>query len=105
MPHIIHNIGVAGQIGDYSDAVEAAPNLRWLMTSGTPGLSTTGDLPKDISGQAELAWGHVVRMLERAGMSVADLVSPGGSDSHRGSNPTTAGLPRRRTAWANSSVK
>jgi hypothetical protein len=34
MPHIIHNIGVAGQIGDYSDAVEAAPNVRWLMTSG-----------------------------------------------------------------------
>jgi hypothetical protein len=34
MAHIIHNIGVAGQIGDYSDAVEAAPNLRWPMTSG-----------------------------------------------------------------------
>jgi enamine deaminase RidA (YjgF/YER057c/UK114 family) len=73
MPHAIHDIGVASQIGAYSDAVEARPNLRWLLTSGTPGLSTTGDLPKDISGQAELAWGHVVRMLERAGMSVADL--------------------------------
>jgi enamine deaminase RidA (YjgF/YER057c/UK114 family) len=74
MPHAIHDIGIASQIGAYSDAVEARPNLRWLLTSGTPGLSTTGDLPKDISGQAELAWGHVVRMLERAGMSVADVV-------------------------------
>ena len=75
MPHAIHDIGVASQIGAYGDAVEVRPNLRWLLTSGTPGLSTTGDLPKDISGQAELAWGHVVRMLERAGMSVADLVN------------------------------
>ena len=48
MPHAIHDIGVASQIGAYSDAVEARPNLRWLLTSGTPGLSTTGDLPKDI---------------------------------------------------------
>jgi enamine deaminase RidA (YjgF/YER057c/UK114 family) len=75
MPHAIHDIGVASQIGAYSDAVEARLSLRRLLTSGTPGLSTTGDLPKDISGQAELAWGHVVRMLERAGMSVADLVN------------------------------
>ena len=77
MPHAIHDIGVASQIGAYSDAVEARPNLRWLLTSGTPGLSTTGDLPKDISGQAELAWGHVVRMLDRADMSAADLDRPG----------------------------
>ena len=52
----------------------SGPNLRWLLTSGTPGLSTAGDLPKDISGQAECAWEHVVRMLERAGMTVADVV-------------------------------
>ena len=74
MPHTIHDIGVASQIGDYSDAIEAGPNLRWLVTSGTPGLSTTGDLPDDIEGQARLAWEHVARMLERAGMTVADVV-------------------------------
>jgi 2-iminobutanoate/2-iminopropanoate deaminase len=74
MPHTIQDIGVASQIGAYSDAVEVKPNLRWLLTSGTPGLSTTGGLPKDITGQAELAWEHIVRMLERAGMSVADVV-------------------------------
>jgi hypothetical protein len=28
MAHKAHNIGVANQIGKYSDAVETAPNLR-----------------------------------------------------------------------------
>ena len=74
MPHTNHDIGVARQIGNYSDAVEAKPNLRWLMTSGTPGLSEAGKLPVDITGQAELAWEHLIRMLERAGMTVADVV-------------------------------
>jgi 2-iminobutanoate/2-iminopropanoate deaminase len=44
------------------------------MTSGTPGLSETGILPGDITGQAELAWEHIVHMLERAEMTVADVV-------------------------------
>ena len=74
MAHKIHDIGIASQIGAYSDALEAAPNLRWLTTSGTPGLSLTGELPGDISGQAELAWKHIVQMLDRAGMKVADIV-------------------------------
>jgi enamine deaminase RidA (YjgF/YER057c/UK114 family) len=74
MTHKIHDIGVASQIGAYSDALEAGPGLRWLITSGTPGLSSTGELPDDIAGQAELAWEHVARMLDRAGMTVEDIV-------------------------------
>jgi 2-iminobutanoate/2-iminopropanoate deaminase len=74
MKHTIHDIGVGRQIAAYSDAIEVGPNLRWLLTSGTPGLATDGNLPKDISGQAELAWKHVISMLERAGMTVADVV-------------------------------
>jgi 2-iminobutanoate/2-iminopropanoate deaminase len=74
MPHTIFDIGVANQIGSYSDAIEVGPGLGWLVTSGTPGLSTEGDLPDGIEGQAQLAWEHVVRMLERAGMTVADVV-------------------------------
>ncbi len=70
----IHDVGVARQIAAYSDAIEVEPNLRWLLTSGTPGLSKNGDLSNDISGQAELAWEHVVRALEGAGMTVADVV-------------------------------
>ena len=43
MKHTIHDIGVARQIAAYSDAIEVGPNLRWLLTSGTPGLATDGD--------------------------------------------------------------
>ena len=69
-----HNVGVASQIGKYSDAVEAPARASWLYTSGTPGLSLDGTLPPDVTGQAELAWQHIVRMLESAGMTVRDLV-------------------------------
>jgi enamine deaminase RidA (YjgF/YER057c/UK114 family) len=75
MAHTIHDIGVASQIGSYSDAIEAKPNLRWLMTSGTPGLTVNGDgLPKDITGQAERAWQHIIGILGKAGMTVTDIV-------------------------------
>lgn len=68
------DIGVARQIGSYSDAVAVPANARWLFTSGTPGLALDGTLPDDITGQAELAWGHIVAMLTQADMTVADLV-------------------------------
>ena len=74
MTHKIHDIGIASQIGFYSDAVEAGPNLRWLITSGTPGLTDGRELPKDITGQAELAWKNIIRILEKADMTVADIV-------------------------------
>jgi 2-iminobutanoate/2-iminopropanoate deaminase len=74
MPHTIHDIGIASQIGTYSDAIEVPARQRWLFTSGTPGLPTTGEVPQDISSQAELAWKHIMSLLDRSGMSVADLV-------------------------------
>jgi len=74
MSHTSHDIGVASRIGKYSDAIGAGPNLRWLMTSGTPGLSAAGDLPDDIAGQAELAWRNVIDLLAKADMTVADIV-------------------------------
>jgi 2-iminobutanoate/2-iminopropanoate deaminase len=74
MNHTIHDIGVAKQIGAYSDAIEVAPDARWLMTAGTPGLALDGKLPLDITGQAELAWAHIITILNKAGMTVHDLV-------------------------------
>jgi len=74
MKHKIYDIGVANQVGRYSDAVETAPNLRWLHTSGTPGISKDEQLPKGITGQAELAWEHILRILHQAGMKVDDIV-------------------------------
>ena len=79
MAHTIHDIGVASQIGSYSDAIEAKPNLRWLMTSGTPGLTVNGDgLPKDITGQAELAWQHIIGILGKAGSAMCRRERPSG---------------------------
>jgi 2-iminobutanoate/2-iminopropanoate deaminase len=72
--NIALNIGVASQIGKYSDAIEVPSNARWLYTSGTPGLALDGKLPSDITGQAEIAWSHIVNMLKQADMSVNDLV-------------------------------
>jgi enamine deaminase RidA (YjgF/YER057c/UK114 family) len=74
MSNTIHDIGVARQIGTHSDAVEAPANARWLVTAGTPGLGMDGKLPADITGQAELAWTHIIAMLKRADMTVHDLV-------------------------------
>jgi len=72
--HAIHDIGVARRIGTYSDAIEVAPNRRWLVTSGTPGMTADATVPGDITAQAEVAWTHIVTMLGRAGMDVGDLV-------------------------------
>ncbi len=74
MTNTRHDTGIARQIGPYSDAVEAPANARWLFTAGTPGLGMDGMLPPDITGQAELAWSHIFAVLERAGMTVHDLV-------------------------------
>jgi 2-iminobutanoate/2-iminopropanoate deaminase len=74
MPHKIHDIGIAKQIGAFSDAFEVAPGQRWLFTSGTAGLSADGKLPPDITSQAEIAWTHIMTLLERAGMTKHDLV-------------------------------
>jgi enamine deaminase RidA (YjgF/YER057c/UK114 family) len=70
----IHDVGVAAQIGAYSDAIEVPAGARWLVTSGTPGLRLDGTLPGDIAGQSEQAWVHIEHMLERAGMGVGDIV-------------------------------
>ena len=74
MANRLHDIGIAGQIGTYSDAVETQANARWLVTAGTPGLDTYGKVPPDFGTQAELAWTHIVAMLKRADMTVHDLV-------------------------------
>jgi 2-iminobutanoate/2-iminopropanoate deaminase len=69
-----HNIGVAAQIGTYSDAVEVPPGARWLITAGTPGLAADGTLADGIAAQADRAWQHIVTLLERADMSIEDIV-------------------------------
>lgn len=74
MDHKIHDVGAAKHIGRYSDAIETAPGLRWLHTSGTPGVATDGTIPDGIEAQSRLAWGYIVAALEKADMTVTDLV-------------------------------
>jgi enamine deaminase RidA (YjgF/YER057c/UK114 family) len=70
----IHDIGVASQIGQYSDAVETSATGRLLFISGTPGLAADGTLPETFEGQADQAWKNVIAILERAGMGTEHLV-------------------------------
>jgi enamine deaminase RidA (YjgF/YER057c/UK114 family) len=74
MSHRLHKIGVASQIGVYSDATEVGPNQRWLFTAGTPGLHPDGTLPPDIEGQSKQAWENIVAILKNADMDVTDIV-------------------------------
>jgi 2-iminobutanoate/2-iminopropanoate deaminase len=74
MNHQIHNVGAAEQIGRYSDAIEIRPGMRWLFSSGTPGVTETGTFPEGIEAQTRLAWKHVMAMLGKAGMTPSDLV-------------------------------
>jgi len=74
MSHKVHDVGAAKHIGQYSDAIEAAPGLRWLYTSGTPGVTSEGTFPSGIEAQAQLAWAYILEALTRAEMTPADLV-------------------------------
>jgi enamine deaminase RidA (YjgF/YER057c/UK114 family) len=72
--NIIHDIGVAAQIGKYSDAVEVAEPSRWLILSGTPGLSRDGHLSNSFEEQADQAWSNVFDLLRHAEMGPENLV-------------------------------
>jgi 2-iminobutanoate/2-iminopropanoate deaminase len=74
MTHKIHDVGAAKQIGRYSDAIETEPGLRWLYTSGTPGVSDGGKFPEGIEAQTRLAWGYILAALAKAEMTTANLV-------------------------------
>jgi len=70
----VRDIGIAAHIGAYSDAVEVAPDARWLAISGTPGLAPDGTISPDFHDQATQAWTNVSDALNEAGFGVADLV-------------------------------
>jgi 2-iminobutanoate/2-iminopropanoate deaminase len=72
--HIVHDIGIANQVGSYSDGVEVAPGARWLYTSGMLGMSPNGNVPDDIKEQSELVWRNLIKLLESANMSIYNIV-------------------------------
>jgi enamine deaminase RidA (YjgF/YER057c/UK114 family) len=74
MAHKTHDTGIGSQIFGFKDGVEAAPGLRWLVTSGTPGLTRDGQLAPDIEGQTVQAWTNILEVLASAGMGIEDIV-------------------------------
>lgn len=68
------DIGIAQHIGKYSDAVEVHRPVRWLFTSGTPGLTPDGALPAAFELQAEQAWKNILSALQKAKMGPEHLV-------------------------------
>ena len=74
MPITKHQVGVSQHIGNYSDAAVASPNMRWLHTSGTPGIDASGATPEGIVAQAELVWQNIFATLKAGGMTPEDLV-------------------------------
>ncbi|GHO71495.1 enamine deaminase RidA [Ktedonobacter sp. SOSP1-52] len=54
--------------------VEVSGKVRWLHTSGTPGIKPDGTVPETIEEQADQAWKNILAILESAGMGVADIV-------------------------------
>ncbi len=74
MQHVKHDVGISKNLGKYSDAVETKAGLRWLYTAGTPGMTASGEAPAGIEAQTRLVWANLQQVLERAGMTLADLV-------------------------------
>jgi len=68
------DIGISKHIGKYSDAIEVPHAVRWLFTSGTPGLAPDGALPATFELQAEQAWKNIFSALQKAGMGTEHLV-------------------------------
>ena len=73
--HKSHNPStVAKPQSAYHQAVEVAPNARWLYISGQLGIGTDGKLREGTAAQAEQAWTNILNLLAAAGMGPADLV-------------------------------
>ncbi len=58
----------------YSQAVEAAPGLRWLHISGQVGVDPSGRVLDGAEAQLEQIWRNILAILESAGMGPHDLV-------------------------------
>ncbi len=68
------NVGIASKLGNYSDAIQINPGVRWLYTSGTPGLNEDGTVPQDFETQARLAWKGILATLHVADMDIEHIV-------------------------------
>ena len=73
--HKAHNPStVVKPASAYHQAIEVAPNARWLYISGQLGIGPDGKLREGTAAQAEQAWANILNLLAAANMRVEDLV-------------------------------
>jgi enamine deaminase RidA (YjgF/YER057c/UK114 family) len=59
---------------NYSQAIEIPAGSRILHVAGQVGIGLDGVIPTDAAAQHELAWKHVLAILEAAGMDHRNVV-------------------------------
>jgi len=74
MKRIIDPGGIAPPASAYKHGVLTEPVTALLTLSGQLGEAPDGTCPPDATAQARLAWANVLRLLDEAGMGVADIV-------------------------------
>src|SRR2546421_4112270 len=65
---------VHAPLAPYVHQIEIAPPERLLVLSGQLGMTPDGNVPTDAADQLDLALDNVLRNLDAAGMTAADLV-------------------------------
>jgi len=66
--------GIYPATPDYVHAMEVTGASKQLFVSGTMGLAEDGSAPSSLDEQLELIWKNIRRILEKADMSVSNIV-------------------------------
>ena len=69
---VIHDDQMPAALGPYSQAVAAFGELVFI--SGQAGLDSAGAIPEGFDAQARNAFDNLARVVEAAGLSMADVV-------------------------------
>jgi enamine deaminase RidA (YjgF/YER057c/UK114 family) len=59
---------------NYAQAIEVAPNSRYLFIAGQVGAEPSGRIPESPEEQHRLAWANVLGILKAAGMDHRSIV-------------------------------
>jgi 2-iminobutanoate/2-iminopropanoate deaminase len=65
---------VVKPFSNYSQAVSAPADARWLYVSGQVGAKPDGTIEKGFEAQAARCWSNIVAILAAEGMGPADIV-------------------------------
>ena len=65
---------VAQPMGQYSNCVETASNLKWLHVAGQVGIDKDGKLGADFAAQANNVWINLTNCLKECGYTMDDVV-------------------------------